>query len=188
MAANLLTQDQGPDSGQSPDPAGGNALAPSGGTQNPLEMMDKAHQMAKAMFDFTGKQLSQNTVVVDGLKGLVQKSDTVTREDVIETAGKILGKSGMTANQLATVLADMPQDGQGLAQWLQGHLAQRQQFGERFMMMHSLSRHEMGTSAMRLLMAHHAVGNMPPGASGDSTGNPATNPLMSSAPGLATVQ
>lgn len=117
------------------------------------------------------------------LDKLALMGDTVAPEDVIASAGRVVGH-GVPARELATLLADMPsQAGQGLSAWVaqqdqaltmqEAHVAQ----------MREIAQHRMGVSAVREMAADEvmargrrtaaamgAMGPLGPGGQGPSPG------------------
>jgi hypothetical protein len=165
-----------------------NPLAPTA-PPDPLGMLTAAHNQAKAMFDHTTELYGKLTPIQSGLEELVKLGDTISPEDVIGQAGKIVAAGGSSPHEMAVILTDMPQAGPSLAQWvgakLQGVQAQERQL----QMGHALARHEMGASAMRLLsyVAQHGAGaqsdqGAPEGGAASPPGQPSANPLTPDSP------
>jgi len=104
-------------------------------------------QQAKATFDHIRVEMDK----------LVEMGDTVSPEDVVAAAGRVVGH-GVPAGDMASLLAQMPtMAGQGLAAWL----AQQDQ-AVRAQEMHidqvrEIAQHRMGVSAFRTLAADHLM-------------------------------
>lgn len=92
--------------------------------------------------------------VRQGLDSLMALADTVTPQDVVGEAGKLVAL-GLDPVQIAGMLADMPEEGDLLVEWIaqqdQGIHAREAQLAQ----MTQAVRHDLGVSAMRDLMAHH---------------------------------
>lgn len=147
-------------------------MAPGTSTAGVLPSLAKSHDMAKAMFDNTSRALAHIQMMSQELTSLSKLGDTVTPDDVIETAGNIVGKGSFSPMEAATVLSDMPDGGQALAGWVSQHLAQNQATMAQVQQAHAMARHEMGASGLRLLAAHSAAGPLPELAGGTAPGNP----------------
>lgn len=124
-----------------------------------LDMLDTAHSHAKAMFDQTNEAMTKLRAISAALKGLADKSDMVSPDDVVKAAGKLVGAGHFSAPEMATILSDMPATGgQGLASWISMHLESATQNLAKLTPIHQVVKHEMGVSAMRALGAHVAAG------------------------------
>jgi hypothetical protein len=131
---------------------------------NVHDMLAQAHDSAKALFDQTGTAMRRMETIKGELTKLAKLGDTVTPEEVIESAGEIISK-GVDPMEMANVLADMPQGGVALATWVQQHLQQQQQLAQALEQQHALARHEMGASALRMMAGHHGeLAGAPPHA------------------------
>ena len=102
-------------------------LAPNPQTQNaghPLDphlpVLSQTAQAAKAKFDQTSSAKRRTQGALTELEQLQALGDTVTPENIIQGAGKLVA-SGESPQQMAALLADMPQ---GSCQVLQGWLSQ----------------------------------------------------------------
>lgn len=119
-------------------------------------------------------------VMRDEMDKLALMADTVTPEDVIAAAGRVVGH-GVPARELASLLADMPsQAGQGLSAWVaqqdqaltlqESHVAQMRQ----------IAAYRMGVSNMRVAAmddvinrgkrAAMSMGSLAPGGQGGQGG------------------
>jgi hypothetical protein len=135
-----------------------NPLAPQGGETppDPIEMMHSQHVNMKALFDMTAEKMAHQGAIREALQGLASKGDMVSAEDVIKGAGDMVARGAYSAQEMARVLADMPQSGQALAQWVKARLQQNIVMGQQLAQAHSLARHELGVSGLRYL-AHQAA-------------------------------
>lgn len=94
------------------------------------------------------------TKVKGGLDHLVTLGDTVTTDDIVQTAGKLIG-GGITAEGMASLLAQMPDSNpEQLMMWIAERdkdvtqrIAQTDQMAQQF-------RHEMGTLAVKKIMGN----------------------------------
>jgi hypothetical protein len=91
------------------------------------------------------------------MDGLTKLGDTVTPEDVISAAGRVVGH-GVDAKGMATILADMPpMGGQGLAGWLMMHdqaITQQEAHAET---LQAILQHRMGQAALRAIAGLHVA-------------------------------
>src|SRR5215471_3257789 len=124
--ANSLNPMAMPDS-MSPGPSASpnpTALPPQGpGRQSPSPFAD-VHQSVKQAHNNYRETLRAQKVL-DHIRTerdkLMEMGDVVRPEHVVESAGRLVGH-GLGAQQLATLLADMPTvGGQGLASWVRMH-------------------------------------------------------------------
>jgi hypothetical protein len=182
----------GPAAGAPPPPPGGNPLMPGGPGPNgpgagnggmPTSLADihqtlhGAHGQAKAAYDQTGKALGILDHMRQGLERLADKGDMVTPEDIISEAGKLVAH-GIDPMALAGVLAEMPEQGGGeaLGGWVMSHAIQAAQAEQQVMAAHEAARHQMGVTALHVIMAHDAGHRAPmPGSEPMADGD--TNPL-----------
>lgn len=169
--------------GQQPQ---GNPLAidqqQQGGAGTPPDIgaaLEKAHSMAKAMYKQTAKASAHLRSMNKALSGLAKMGDMVTPEEVVEAAGELVATGTHSPTEMATVLADMPQGGQALAAWIDQHLENNENMLGQLAQMHKLAQHEMGASALRLLLWEGK--NAPPNAAAEPQGPAAPgNALMGS--------
>lgn len=90
-----------------------------------------------------------------GLMSLHDLGDTVTGADVTKVAGELVAK-GLDATAMAGMLAEMPEKGELLAQWVEGHLADLAEREAQLDFVTKGLRQQMGVEAMRGLMIQHA--------------------------------
>lgn len=168
---------------------GGNAPAPppqQGGQYMSFEDSRKTllqqHNRNKAAFEATGKALKQLDTIRKGLEHLADKQDVVTMEDVVEEAGKLVAH-GIDPVALAGVLADAPQEGGGeaLGGWVASHAQTAAGAEQQLMAQHNLLRHQVGMSAIHMMMAdangQTALGSMGRGSTGNDLGTAASPEL-----------
>ena len=135
--------------------------------------------------------------MLDHIRGEMDKltvmGDTVTPEDVIGSAGRLVGH-GVPARELAQILSDMPtQAGQGLAAWVAQNDALVTQQEAHVAQMREIAQYRMGASAMQVLAANHlmergqqraaAAGGLAPRARGGAAAPPA-NAMAPAAPSM----
>lgn len=118
-------------------------------------ILEAQHGRNKAAFEATNKALAGMDSLRQSLARLTEKGDVVTPEDVIEEAGKLVGR-GLDPMALAGVLADMPQQGggQALAGWLAQHAMAAAASEQQIKAQNNVARHAMGVSALHELMGH----------------------------------
>lgn len=90
------------------------------------------------------------------LDGLVALHDTITSDDVVKAASAITGSGAMSAAEVATLLAEMPEGGEALASWVSDKDQSVSQMETQLEQAISISRHRMGVTALKQLMAHGA--------------------------------
>lgn len=150
------------------------------------DMLTQAHDSAQALFNQTSVASQRIGTIQGQLAKLAKLGDTVTPENVIESAGEIVA-GGVDPMEMANTLADMPQGGVALSAWVQQHLAQQNALAQQLAQHHALARHELGASAMRMMAGHHGdLAGAPPHpdfapegapAPDDALSTPSTNPL-----------
>lgn len=119
-----------------------------------LQAMMANHSANKTQLGKVEESKGRLEVIRQNLDSLLELGDNVTPEDVVKAAGGIVA-GGMDAKSIAGMLADMPQGGEALSQWVKTHDADVTQRITQMQQAHSASLHQMGASAMDLLM-HHA--------------------------------
>jgi hypothetical protein len=142
-------------------PGGGGGAPPGLGPQMPtgldgaMQALQKGHGQARAAFEQTSKAVAQMDHVRKGLEKLSDRGDMVTPEDVIGEASKLVAH-GIDPMALATILADMPQEGGGeaLGGWVTAHAVSAAQAEQQLMQARAVAQHELGVSAVHMLTAH----------------------------------
>ena len=113
------------------------------------------HAANKAVYDklvSAGHMLDHIREEMDKLSAM---GDTVTPEDVVAGAGRLVGH-GVRASELAAILSEMPtQAGQGLAAWVAQNDALVTQQEQHVAQMRGIAAYRMGVSAVRVLAANH---------------------------------
>ena len=163
---------QGPDSGPPQIPGG----APAG--SNPVPGMAAEHDNLAAKYGKASEARDTLDKVREQMDSLVKLGDSITPEDVIKSAGALVG-AGLEPNAMASLLADMPEGGEALQAWIKQHDQDVTQREQQLDQVHGAIRHQLGASALRLLMAHSAAGAMqapgplsPQGPASAPAGNP----------------
>jgi hypothetical protein len=167
--AMLDQQGSGPPGPPSADPSGPHPL---------ISGMTALHDMTRAKYDKLAEAKGLLEKVKKELLPLAKMGDTVSQDDVIKAAGKIVGH-GLGAGAVAGLLADMPQDGQPLAAWVAQHLLGIQQREQQLAPVLTGIQHELGVHSLQLLAAHSIHGK--PQASDTGGNNPLTQPSASQA-------
>lgn len=127
-------------------------------------LLDSVHQDAQNRYAATGKALGHMVQMGEEMAALAKLGDTVTPEDVISGAGKIVAQGGASPVALAGLLADMPQGGgPGLAAWVAGHAQTLTANVQQISAMHNQNRHQLGVAALHSLaaQARQAPGGAP---------------------------
>lgn len=147
-------------------PAGGQAPTQFGSAEqvaaaqaHPLMSAAKSHDMALSMYKKTSKALDHLKVMNQTITKLAKMGDTVTEEDVVESAAELVSSGRFSANEAASILADMPQ-GKGLQPWIAMHLQKNMQSLKKLEQMNAIARHEVGASGLRLIsgLSGHSEG------------------------------
>lgn len=154
---------------------------------NPIDMVKQAHDTARAMFNRTSEAMKHLGTISAKLGDLAKLGDVVTPEEVLKAAGELVAGGTFTPHEAAVTLADMPDNGVALGGWVQQHLANTQELGQKLGQMHALARHELGASGMRLLAMHAGLevqAGQPPGGAGTPGSSPggSVNPLSMELP------
>lgn len=89
-----------------------------------------------------------------GMDKLSALADTVTPEDVVREASILVAK-GLTPTAVATLLSEMPETPEQLAQWVSQQDAQVTQREQQLAAVTRQMRQRLGTTALRGLAAHH---------------------------------
>lgn len=135
------------------------------------DALGAAHSSAAALFASTAKATAQASSIRNELAELSRLGDSVTPEDVIEGAAKLVGE-GLDPMQMAGVLANMPTASGALAPWVEQHLQAMDAHLPQLAQTHAVARHELGMSALRGIVGH-------------AVGGQAAGPPPSSAPAVA---
>lgn len=93
--------------------------------------------------------------IVDKLGAL---GDLVAEDDVLEAASDLVGV-GLTSSAVAGMLADVPQNAEGIQQWVQGQEAQVGQREAQLEHVMKLARHELALTGLRGLIGDAAEGH-----------------------------
>jgi hypothetical protein len=159
--------------------------SPMPGPGNIMQAAQQAHMQAVGLFDQTGKFMAHIQNMSQELASLSKLGDSVTAEDVIQTAGRLVAGGAFTPGEAAAILSDMPTSGgQALASWVGMHLQQNLQTAQQVAQVHSVARHEMGISGLRLLQMDHQgqLGRQPQPTASPSALEPGTQPEISLGP------
>ena len=135
-----------------------NALMPQGATATPsgdsplLAYMDQAHQQTAAQWGKLKEANARITTARGTLDSLVKLGDTVTQEDVVKGAGRLIG-AGMGAEAVAGLLSEMPPDGEALQGWVMQQDQGLRQREQQLAQAKQLVGFKMGASALQVLAA-----------------------------------
>lgn len=116
-----------------------------------LGLLAKSHDQARDMFDATGKAVSHIAYMKSEFTKLAGKGAALTGEDVIDAAGRMVARGGVTPQEMSSALADLPPGGQALQAWVQQHLQKYTQMVQQVQVSHDVVRHEVGMSGLRHL-------------------------------------
>jgi hypothetical protein len=166
---NPLAPQSDPASTPGPNLTGGPA-APMG-MPDPLSGIAQAHNAAKVRLAKTTQATQMLGSIRSELEHLAGMEDMVTQDDVVKSAGKLVG-AGATPNELASLLADMPPDGQGLANWVQDHLASVDAREAQVGPAHEMAKHSVAATGIQMLTGQHVMGAQQTPGPAASTSNP----------------
>jgi hypothetical protein len=150
-----LGPDAQPSLGQGAEAAGQDPS--SGGLQiQGLDALKTQHTQLAAMNKKMSEASSTLRKVREGMDRLTALGDIATQDDVVGEAGKLVGH-GLDPGAVASLLADMPEGGEPLKAWIAQHDLQIKQREAQQTQVHDQVRHELATTALRVLFAHHAM-------------------------------
>jgi hypothetical protein len=140
---------------------GPQAPATAGGVAEPgvpdlaglLPHMEGALQQHVTKYDKLSEIAGKATVMRETLDSLVKKGDMIDQDDLIDAAGKLVSR-GFPAAEIASFLAEAPENGEALQGWIMQHDMKLRQNEMQLKEMQSITRHQMGVNALRLLGAH----------------------------------
>lgn len=147
------------------------APSPQGGMAVLQGHLDQAQARLKVA-DKAAKHLG---IIKGELEKLVMMGDTVTQEDVVEGAGRLVAQ-GLPELEIAGLLADMPENSQALQAWVAGHLQGVVMNEAKLGPAHGLARHETGMAALRLITAHAVTPTMESPAQSNDLQGPSAGP------------
>ncbi len=130
------------------------APAPSG----PSPMMQHyggKQDAAAAQFDKVMEIKGQAEATRAALDTLVAMADTVTQEDVVKAAGKMVA-AGVAATQVASELADMPPNGEALRAWVAEKDQQAAENEQKLAALVASAQYQLGSSALKHVIAYSA--------------------------------
>ena len=174
----------------------GNSLLPQTSPSLPPGMMEGLqgeYKSALAQFDKAKKSFMTVTKVATEVEKLVDMGDSVTLDDVVSAAGKMVG-FGLTATAIASLLAGagggppVPQkEGQALASWCKTQAEQLEQRKQQVTVALDKARHAALVSGEHILQATHVGGTQGAESGAQSAMSPAStsapspsNPLLAS--------
>lgn len=143
--------------------------APGAGPPPLSDGLSAQHDFIASQFSKTSKSMDMLGNVRKQLDELTRMGDSVQPEDVIESAGELVG-AGMSPSALAQMLADMPPEGgQALAAWVQQHDQGIRQREAQAAQQHQLVGHHLAVSALHNIAGHELTAPQspdegPPGA------------------------
>jgi hypothetical protein len=133
--------------------------APSGDEDSAfLSALGDAHGQSRARFNKLTEADARLGAVRSALDSLVKLGDTVSQEDVVKAAGGLVG-AGLSAPAIASMLADMPPDGEALQGWIAQQDQGVKQREAQLKAVTGMAQHQMGVEALRALIGHAAVGH-----------------------------
>jgi hypothetical protein len=151
-----------------------------GGPSAPAHPLEAQLAAAQAQFKATGMAVSRMEKIRAQMASLAKLGPSVTPEDVIEHAGKLVS-GGEDPVQLAGLMSDMPVNGgEALAAWVAMHEQTTAQNEAKLAQAHEAARHQLGVASLHELVRHSMEGG---GASAQHPPNalaPAANPQSQS--------
>lgn len=145
----------------------------------PFDILQSTHDNTAERFSRLKGARTMLDTVRRALEGLADLGDIVKPEDVVKTAGNLVSE-GLGPLPLAKLLADMPEGGQSLQNWINSHLQNIDQREAQLAPVLEATRHAQAVQAMRLLMGYAAKIPGSPSGTFDNQ-NPLSSPQ--SAPG-----
>lgn len=149
-------------------------------------MMDQLvaqHEQVKSQFAKLSQEHTQLQHVRLELDSLNKLGDMVSPEDVIKGAGNLVAR-GASPLEMAKLLSDLPEAGPQIQSWLQTHEQVLAQHEAALAPILAAGRHELATSAMRVLVGH-ALGvpqmsgqSITPESAGQAPSGPGGNTLQ----------
>jgi hypothetical protein len=118
-----------------------------------IDQLTEQHEAALAQHESVTNVRGLLDATRRGLDSLMKLGDLVTPEDVIREAGNLAG-AGASPMELAKLMSTMPENGPGLQQWIAQHDQMVTQKEAALKPAEDATRHHLGLSAMRLLVAH----------------------------------
>lgn len=171
--ADPMSAPQGAPQGQGqPQGQGGPTPAGAAGAPDSLSHIEASYDKLRSAQGMLAK-------VRNGLDSLVTLGDTVTQDDVIKVAGKLVG-AGLTPGGMASLLAEMPENPEQLMMWISQHDQDVTQREQQLNQMTDQFRHELGVQAMR-----KAMGAQPPGSGAQTPQAQPSQPMPSAPAGNA---
>lgn len=153
-----------PASAQPPAPV--QPASPSGG---PMAALAQAHAGAKVQFAKLSAATTLAGKITAELAHLSSLGDTVTQDDVVESAGKLV-TDGLPPLEAASLLADMPPGGEALQAWVASHTQAAAASAKALSVHQAIARHNMGMVALRELTGHAVIPTInSPAQGGDMT-------------------
>lgn len=155
---------------------------PGAGAGDPLSGLLQQHDHLESLHNKVTESVTKMDKLRLGLGKLAKMGDTVTQDDVIGEAGELVAH-GLDPMAIASVLADMPQDGQPLAQWVTQRAQAATQKEQQLLQGRDQVQTQLGAQALKIVMAHAATQAQPGMYSSDQSG-PAqgANELMPGSP------
>jgi hypothetical protein len=132
---------------QAPGPEQAPGPQAAGEAASPDDLMAKYAKLQKA-----GQILDTS---ISGLVRLAELGDTIEQADVVHESG-VLVAEGIDAAAMASMLAEMPEKGDLLQEWVNGHLADMAQRQAQLQFVTRAVRQEIGVASMRELMVQYA--------------------------------
>ena len=154
------------------------APAPAVGASGAPPSLETQHDQLVAKYSKATEARAMLDKVRLQMDSLAKLGDSVTPEDVIKSAGKLVA-AGLEPNAMASLLADMPQNAEALQSWIASHDQQVTQREQQLDQVHGAIQHQMGATGLRLLMQNKAKEMM---AGAGAMGGGGTAPAAGSNP------
>jgi len=136
-------------------PPSGNAMLPPSKAGQPFADVHQNLKYAQNRFDTNMKAQRVLDHLRVELDQLMEMGDMVRPENVIESAGRLVGH-GIGATQLAQIMSDMPaQGGEGLASWIRMHDVTITNAERQLAQQTSVIQHQLGVAGIRSIAATH---------------------------------
>jgi hypothetical protein len=126
-----------------------------------MDEMDEISGQLQAKYSKLMTARDTLDAVQEQMDGLVEKYDTVSPEDVVTSAGKLVAV-GLPAEEMAGLLADMPDNAQALQDWVGQHAKDVVERSAQVDAMLLETRHQMGVVGLKQLAGQTAMPAAPP--------------------------
>jgi len=149
-----------------------------------------AHRSAQAQFQKVSESFAHLSSLRGELDHLSSLGDMISPEDVVKSAANLVGK-GFSAHEMAVLLSEMPDNTEALKGWIAQNDQMVTQWEQNAKLMMDSARHQLGVTALHVLMKDHLAGagaapQMGMSPQGPPVGPAAAPPSMALSPSTPT--